>query len=108
MLNAAGQKPRRPGNLPDVAAARRRRIAMPGFTEELTLIRTRLQEMHRTAPQQMLWEDPARVCQPFWDAAILDRRTLPGETASNDGPRPLMILSHKPFLERRTSRSRSR
>ena len=82
---------------------------MPEFIDELTSIRRRLQQIQQTTPHELLWEDPARACQPFWDALIFDRRGPKGESApSDDAPRPLVVFSAKPFVERRASRSRAR
>ena len=82
---------------------------MPEFIDELTTIGRRLQQIQQTSAQQMLWEDPAQACQPFWDVLIFDRRGPQGEVApSDDVPRPLVVFSAKPYVERRASRSRAR
>ena len=79
---------------------------MPGFTEELVAIRSRLQQIHRSHVHQMLWEDPLRACQPFWDVAI----AAPGarSDSTDDPARPLLVLSAKPYVEPRVHRSRTR
>ena len=80
---------------------------MPGFTEELVAIRSRLQQIHRSHVHQMLWEDPLRACQPYWDVAICASDADAG--ATDDEPeRPLIVLSAKPYVEPRVHRSRTR
>jgi hypothetical protein len=77
---------------------------MPEFTEELTTFRRRLEELQRTTVREMLWEDPRRMCQPFWDVAIFDNGNTSGPPApGDDGPVPAIVFSAKPFVQRRAS-----
>ena len=82
---------------------------MPEFLDELVTIRTRLEQLQRSHVSEMLWEDPARACQPFWDVALVAPGGDPDDaTVCDDPPRPLVVFSAKPFVERRASRSRTR
>ena len=80
---------------------------MPGFTEELIAIRSRIQQAHRSEAHEMLWEDPIRACQPFWDVAIGASGAASGP-AGEEPERPLLVLSAKPYVEPRVHRSRTR
>ncbi|HUG93450.1 MAG TPA: hypothetical protein VML55_21605 [Planctomycetaceae bacterium] len=87
---------------------------MPEFIAELTTIAGRLDQIRRSTARELLWEDPARACQPFWDAAVFAghaRQTAaapPITRPDDDLPRPVLVLSAKPFVEQRAPRSRTR
>jgi hypothetical protein len=78
------------------------------FTQELVAIRERMQQMQRGHVGEMLWEDPLRACQPFWDVAIPAGGRNPARTADGDAAPPLIVMSAKPYVEPRVYRSRTR